>query len=191
MDDIIVIIISAMLVNNIILTKFLGLCPFFGVSKKTNSALAMSIAGISVMVLTGMLTWIIYRMVLVPLSLEYMKYVVFILFIASMVQIIEMIIKKFHNKMYEVLGIYLPLITTNCAIMGVALINLVSEYSFVEAVANSFGTGLGFMLALMIMSGIRERLELCDVPQSFRGVSIAFIIAFILTLSFAIFGGLV
>ncbi len=191
MDNIIVIIIGSMLVNNIVLTKFLGLCPFFGVSKNTKSAMEMSIAVVSVMVLTGALTWTIHRWILVPLSLVYMKYVVFILFIASMVQIIEMVIRKFQPKMHEVLGIYLPLITTNCAIMGVALINLVSEYNFAEAVANSFGAGLGFMLALMVMSGIRERLELSSVPTCFRGVPIAFIVAFILAVSFTIFGGLV
>ena len=191
MDNIIVIIISAMLVNNIVLTKFLGLCPFFGVSKNPKSALGMSIAVVSVMVLAGALTWTVHRWVLIPLSIEYMKYVVFILFIASMVQIIEIVIRRFNPKMHEVLGIYLPLITTNCAIMGVALINLVNEYSFFEAIANSFGAGLGFMMALMMMSGIRDRLELSSVPESFEGIPIAFIIAFVLALSFAVFGGLV
>ncbi|MBW2989770.1 electron transport complex subunit RsxA [Candidatus Woesearchaeota archaeon] len=185
------IIIGAIFVNNFILTRFLGLCPFFGVSKKTKPALGMGLAVIFVMTLTSIMTWIVYNLILVPLGLEYLKIIVFILVIAALVQFVELFLKKSNPVLYKALGIYLPLITTNCAILGVALINVQESYTFIAALVFGVSAGAGFLLALMLMSGIRERLELSDVPKAFSGLPIAFIVAALMSMAFIAFSGMI
>ena len=179
------------LINNFILSRFLGLCPFFGVSKKLKNAISMGLAVLLVMVVASLVTWLIYNYILIPYDVEFMHIVVFILVIASLVQIIEMAIKRTNIKLYNALGIYLPLITTNCAILGIVLINAYDAYDLAESLVASLGAGVGFILVLSIMSGIRERLELSDTPKSFKGMPIAFMVAMILSLSFLGFGGMV
>jgi electron transport complex protein RnfA len=190
MENLLLIALSAILVNNFVLFRFLGLCPFFGVSKKTSSALGMGGAVIFVMTCASALTWPIYTYLLVPLGLQFMKTVVFILVIAAFVQLIEMVIRKHAPELYEALGIYLPLITTNCAVLGVALLNVDERYQFLGSMVNGFAGGVGFTLALLLMSGIRERLELAEVPRSFRDLPIAFISAALLAFAFMAFSGL-
>lgn len=190
MDNLLAIAIGAIFVNNFILFKFLGLCPFFGVSKKTSSALGMGMAVIFVMTCASAITWPIYAYLLIPFEIEFMRTIIFILVIAAFVQLIEMIIRKYQPSLYKALGIYLPLITTNCAVLGVTLVNLEERYSLIESVVNSFSAGIGFTFALLLMSGIRERLELADVPKSFRNLPIAFITAALLGLAFMAFSGM-
>ena len=185
------IFISAAIVNNFVLSYFLGICPFLGVSRKISSALGMGAAVSFVMSLTAVSTWIIYHKILVPFQLQYLEYVVFILVIASLVQMVEMFVKKTSPALYRALGIYLPLITTNCAIMGLALFMVLKEYSFIESVVFASGAGGGFTLALLIMSGIREDLDMADVPKPLKGAGIALIIAGLLALSFMGFSGLI
>ena len=191
MNELFVVFFSMALINNFILVRFLGLCPFFGVSKKTSSAFKMGFAVLFVMTVSSMVTWVLYNFVLKPLSIQYMETMVFILVIASLVQIIELTIRRTSISLYNSFGIYLPLITTNCAILGLALINIQEDFSFAETVFGALGAGVGFIIVLLIMSGIRERLELADIPDSFRGLPIAFITAALLSLSFLAFGGLV
>ncbi|HDL85419.1 MAG TPA: RnfABCDGE type electron transport complex subunit A [Candidatus Acetothermia bacterium] len=191
MNNLFVVFFSMALVNNMILAKFLGLCPFFGVSKKTKSAVSMGIAVLLVMLISSAVTWPIYYYILVPYGVEVMKTVIFILVIASLVQIIEMAIKRTNVTLYNALGIYLPLITTNCAVLGITFINVNQVYSFWEAVFAAGGAGSGFLLVLLIMSGIRERLEFSDTPKAFKGTPIAFITAMLLGLSFLAFKGMV
>jgi len=191
MNELLTIFFSMALINNFILVRFLGLCPFFGVSKKTSSAFKMGLAVLLVMVVTSIVTWTLYMYILKPLSVEFMKTMVFILVIASLVQILELTIRRTSISLYNSFGIYLPLITTNCAILGLALINIQGDFTFFEMVFSAIGAGVGFTLVLLIMSGIRERLELADVPDSFRGLPIAFITAALLALSFLAFGGMV
>ena len=179
------------LVNNMILAKFLGLCPFFGVSKKTKSAASMGLAVLLVMLVASAVTWPIYYYILVPYGVEVMKTVIFILVIASLVQIIEMAIKRTNLTLYNALGIYLPLITTNCAVLGITFINVDRTYTFWESIFAAGGAGTGFLLVLLIMSGIRERLDLADTPLAFKGTPIAFITAMLLGLSFLAFKGMV
>lgn len=179
------------LINNFILAKFLGLCPFFGVSKKLKNAVSMGIAVLFVMLMASLATWVIYRKILAPYDLEYMKIIIYILVIATLVQIVEMTIKRTNITLYNALGIYLPLITTNCAVLGVAFWNTTESYNLVESMISALGAGLGFTLVLIIMSGIRERLELCDIPKPFRGIPIALLIAMMLGLAFLGFGGMV
>lgn len=189
--------ISMVFINNFILSKFLGLCPFLGVSKESKSALSMGFAVLFVMTCSAVITWLIYRFVLLPFNIEYLRTIVFILVIASFVQLIEMVIRKAYPPLYKSLGIYLPLITTNCAVLGVAILNINDFFSggsalaggFVYSVFQAFFAGLGFMLALVLMSGIRERLELVDVPQSLQGIPIAFIVASLMSLAFMGFSG--
>lgn len=191
MENLLGIAIGAILINNIVLTKFLGLCPFFGVSTRMRNAGAMGFAVTFVMISSSILTWLVYEYLLVPLHIEYMRIVVFILVIASFVQLTEMFIRKTSPGLHRALGIYLPLITTNCAILGVALINTTVEgYSLVAATVNGVATGIGFVLALLLMAGIRERLELADPPQAFRGLPLAFISAALLALAFQGFSGM-
>lgn len=185
------ILVSAIFVNNYVLSKFLGICPFLGVSKKVNSALGMSGAVIFVMVLASAATWPIQTYLLNPNGLEYMNTIVFILIIASLVQLVEIILKKHIPFLHKSLGVYLPLITTNCAILGVTLLNITENYSFVEAVVNGLGAGIGFMLALVIFAGVRQKMELCKVPKSFEGLPITLVAASIVSLSFMGFGGMV
>ena len=191
MSNYIAIFISMALINNFILAKFLGLCPFFGVSKKLKNAVSMGIAVLFVMLMASLATWVIYRKILAPYDLEYMKIIIYILVIATLVQIVEMTIKRTNITLYNALGIYLPLITTNCAVLGVAFWNTTESYNLVESMISALGAGLGFTLVLIIMSGIRERLELCDIPKPFRGIPIALLIAMMLGLAFLGFGGMV
>jgi len=191
------IIISMVFINNFVLSKFLGLCPFLGVSRQTKSALSMGLAVIFVMSLSAFLTWLVYRFILVPLNLVYLRTIVFILVIASFVQFVEMVILKKSPVLYQALGIYLPLITTNCAVLGVTVLNINKFFLSGKAIAGSFGlsllqsffAGVGFSLALLLMSGIRERLDLVDVPKALSGIPIAFIVASLMSLAFMGFNG--
>jgi electron transport complex protein RnfA len=184
------IFISAVLVQNFVLYYFLGICPFLGVSKKIDSAVSMGLAVTFVMTITAVVSWLINNLILIPYDLGYLQIVSFILVIASLVQLVEMFIRKISPPLYQALGIYLPLITTNCAIMGLALIAALNEYSFVETVIFGFGSGIGFTLAIVLMAGIREQLDLADVPEPLRGAGIALIVAGIMALAFNGFIGM-
>ncbi|MGB3861379.1 MAG: electron transport complex subunit RsxA [Candidatus Aminicenantaceae bacterium] len=188
--ELIAIFISAVLVQNFVLYYFLGICPFLGVSKKIDSALSMGLAVTFVMSITAIVSWLINNLILIPYDLGYLQIVSFILVIASLVQLVEMFIRKISPPLYQALGIYLPLITTNCAIMGLALIAALNEYSFVETVIFGFGSGLGFTLAIVLMAGIREQLDLSDVPEPLKGAGIALIVAGIMALAFNGFIGM-
>jgi electron transport complex protein RnfA len=179
------------LINNFVLSRFLGLCPFFGVSKQLGSAISMGVAVTFVMALSALATWIINTYILIPFDIEYMHIVIFILVIATLVQIIELFIKKTNAQLYFAFGIYLPLITTNCAVLGITLVNRQEGYTLPESMVASLGAGLGFTLALAMMAGIRERLELANAPKAMKGLPIAFVIAALLGLSFSGFGGMV
>ncbi len=185
------IVVSAILTENFVLTKFLGICPFLGVSKKLSTAFGMSMAVLFVMTLASIATALLYLHVLAPNGLEYLKTIVFILVIAALVQFTETVIMRLSPTLYKGLGIYLPLITTNCAVLGVAVLNVQKEYTLGLALIGGFASALGFGLALMIFSGIRERLELADVPPSLRGAAIALITAGILSMAFMGFAGIV
>lgn len=189
--DLLIIFISASVVNNFVLSYFLGICPFIGVSNKTSSALSMGMATTFVMVLTAMVSWILFFLVLIPYHLEFLQIPSFILVIASLVQFVEMVIKKVSQPLYRALGIFLPLITTNCAILGLALLLSMRNYSFIQSIVFGLGAGAGFTLALLIMAGIREELELTDVPQPFRGAPITLITAGLLALAFMGFAGMI
>ena len=191
MSELIAIFFSMALVNNMVLVKFLGLCPFFGVSKKSSSAISMGVAVMLVMLVASAVTWPLFHLLLVPYGFEFMRTVIFILVIASLVQIIEMAIKRTNVTLYNALGIFLPLITTNCAVLGITFINIDQHYGFVQSIAAALGAGVGFSLVLLIMSGIRERLDLADTPRVFKGAPIAFLIAGLLGLAFLAFGGMV
>jgi electron transport complex protein RnfA len=191
MSNLFTIFISMSLVNNFVLAKFLGLCPFFGVSKKLSNAVSMSMAVTFVMVAASAVTWLINNYILIPFGIEYMNIVMYILIIASMVQIIELFIKRTNFALYNAFGIYLALITTNCAVLGITLINANEAFSFIESLVAALGAGIGFTLVLAIMSGIRERLEIADSPKAMKGLPIAFITATLLGLAFTGFGGMV
>ncbi|MBN2135953.1 MAG: electron transport complex subunit RsxA [Acidobacteria bacterium] len=191
MTNLILIVIGAVLVNNFVLSRFLGICPFLGVSKKVETATGMGMAVIFVMTLASMITWVVQYTLLEPFNLDYLKTITFILVIAALVQLVEMTVQKIAPPLYEALGIYLPLITTNCAVLGAALINIQEKYSFLEATVFGFASAIGFTLAIVIFAGLRERIELCEVPESMKGVPIAFITAGILALAFLGFAGLV
>ena len=183
--------IAAILINNFVLSRFLGLCPFMGVSKKLSSAIGMGMAVIFVMTVASMFSWIIYNYILVPYNVTYLYTIVFILVIASLVQLVEMILQKFSPALYEALGIFLPLITTNCAILGVAVLNTITEdYNFIESIVNGITSGIGFTLALVLMAGIREKLELANIPKPLEGLPIAFIAAGLMAIAFLGFSGL-
>lgn len=190
-QDLIVILFSAILVDNFVLAKFLGICPFLGVSKKLDSAVGMSLAVIFVMLMATAATWPIYTYVLVYYKLEYMQTVVFILIIAALVQLVEMILKKFVPALHKGLGIYLPLITTNCAVLGVTVLNIGESYGFVQSMVNSLGAGLGFMLAMVLFCGVRTRIAGSKITKSFDGIPITLIAASIVSMSFMGFGGLI
>ena len=185
------IFVAAVFVNNFVLTRFLGICPFLGVSRKTDTALGMGFAVIFVMTLASTITFLIYDYILAPLGLEYLRTVVFILVIASLVQTVEIILKKTSPILYQALGIFLPLITTNCAILGLAILNIDDKNNLAESIVFGFGAALGFTLALVIMAGIRERLETADLPKPLQGVPIALIVAGLLSLAFLGFQNLV
>jgi len=178
------------LVNNIVLAKFLGLCPFFRVSKKLSNAVSMGMAVTLVMLIASIATSVIYNYLLVPFNVEFMQIVLYILVIASLVQIVELIIKRTNINLYNSLGIYLPLITTNCAVLGITLINSAGDYTILQSIASALGGGIGFTLVLIIMSGIREKLDVAETPPAMKGLPIAFITAALLALAFMGFNGL-
>lgn len=182
--------LGAILVENFIFSQFLGICPFMGVSKKPNTALGMGFAVTFVMTLASAATWAVNQYLLVPLRLEYMQTVAFILVIAALVQLVEMFLQKSVPALYQALGIYLPLITTNCAVLGVALLNIQKGYSFLESVVYGFTGGLGFLLAIVLFSFVRERVDHCDCPKAFRGFPIALIAAGLVALAFMGFSGM-
>lgn len=188
--EIVLIAISAILIENFVLVKFLGICPFLGVSKKMDVALGMGAAVTFVMTLASALTWCMYTFVLVPLGLTYLQTVAFILIIASLVQFVEMVLRKVSYGLYNALGIYLPLITTNCAILGVALLNIQNEYNLLYAVIYGFTAGLGFILALILFASLRERLRYSEIPKAFEGFPIALVTASLLAMAFMGFQGL-
>lgn len=178
------ILVSAAVVDNIVLSKFLGCCPFLGVSKKLDSALGMGSAVIFVILMATAVTWPIYTYILEPNGLDYLQTIVFILVIATLVQLVEFILKKYVKSLYQALGIYLPLITTNCAVLGATLLNIQNPYNFLEAMTNALGVGLGFLLAMFLFAGVRSRVEASDIPKSFQGISITLIAASIVSMSF-------
>jgi electron transport complex protein RnfA len=185
------ILLAAILTNNFVLSKFLGICPFLGVSKKLDTAVGMSAAVIFVMVLATAVTWPIQTFLLTPNGLDYLQTIVFILIIAALVQFVEIFLKKYMVSLYSALGIYLPLITTNCAVLGVTVLNIDEGYGFIESLVNSVGAGLGFMLAMAIFAGVRGRMETSDVPKFLQGLPIVLVAASIVACSFLGFQGLV
>lgn len=189
--ELLAIFISAVLINNFVLRYFLGICPFLGVSKKIDSAVSMGLAVTFVMTITAVVSWAINHWILIPYDLDYLKIVSFILVIASLVQLVEMFIRKVSPPLYQALGIYLPLITTNCAIMGLALLAALKEYNFLESVVFGFGSGIGFTLAIILIAGIREQLDLADVPEPLKGAGISLIVAGIMALAFLGFAGMI
>ena len=191
MNNLITIFISMAIINNFIVARFLGLCPFFGVSKKLRNAISMGGAVTFVMLIASVATWLITNYILIPLDVLYMRIVVYILVIATLVQIVELIIKRTNLTLYNAFGIYLPLITTNCAILGITLINFRESYSFIESIVAALGGGIGFAFILTVMSGIREKLELADCPRVMKGLPIAIFVAMLLGLTFFGFGGIV
>lgn len=190
MSELIIIALGSALVNNVVLSQFLGLCPFLGVSKKTNTAAGMGTAVIFVITLASFVAAIIYNYVLDPLGLDYLKTIVFILVIAALVQFVEMFLKKFMPSLYEALGVYLPLITTNCAVLGVALNNVQDSYGILESVVNGFATAAGFTIAIVILAGIREKIEYNDIPGPFKGMPIVLVTAGLMAIAFCGFSGL-
>lgn len=191
MIHLITILLTAIFLENFVLNQILGICPFIGVSNKMDSAVGMGLAVTFVMLIAGVSTWCVNQYILIPLKLEYLQTIAFILIIASVVQFIEMIIKKTAPNLYQALGVFLPLITTNCAVLGVSLLNIKKGYGLMETTFNSLGGGLGFFLALVIMASIRERLDLADVPEAMKGAPIALITAGILATAFMGFSGLI
>ena len=185
------IFLAAILTNNYILSKFLGICPFLGVSKKLDTAVSMSAAVIVVMVVATAVTWPIQTLLLDRLGLGYLQTIVFILIIAALVQFIETFMKKNMPPLYQALGVYLPLITTNCAVLGVTTLNISSGYNYIESLINSFGSGVGFLVAMVLFAGVRGRLETADIPKSLQGLPITLVSASIVACSFLGFGGLV
>ncbi len=191
MNKLLLIIIAAVLVNNYVLMRFLGICPFLGVSRKVKTAMGMSGAVLFVMTMASVATWLIYHYVLVRFNLVYLQTVMFILVIASLVQLVELALQKLSPGLYKALGIYLPLITTNCAVLGVAVLNIQKEHTLIETTIYGFGAAIGFGLAMLLFSGLRERIDLCDTPVPFRGTAIGLITAGLLSLAFMGFTGLV
>ncbi len=191
LQRLIFILMSVVLVDNFVLTKFLGVCPFLGVSKKVSPAVGMSIAVTFVMVLASAVTWPLYHIVLDGLDMLYLETVLFIVVIATLVQLVEITLKKYIPALHKTLGVYLPLITTNCAVLGVALLNIDESYGFVESVVNGLGAGVGFLIAMVMFSGVRERIEGNDIPESFKGMPIALVSAALVSMSFLGFAGLV
>lgn len=183
------ILFTAALVNNFVLSQFMGICPFLGVSKKVETAAGMGGAVVFVITIASLCTSILYNYLLVPAQLEYLNTIVFILVIAALVQFVEMVLKKMMPALYKSLGVYLPLITTNCAVLGVALLSVQNEYGVLESVVNGFGASLGFLLAIVLMAGIREKLENSNIPEAFKGTPIVLITAGLMAIAFCGFGG--
>lgn len=191
LKELLIILISSSLVSNVVLSQFLGLCPFLGVSRKTSTASGMGVAVIFVITLASAVAGTIYKYVLVPLDITYLQTIVFILVIAALVQFVEMFLKKFMPSLYDALGVYLPLITTNCAVLGVALTNVQKEYSILQGVINGIGTSVGFLIAIVIMAGIREKIEYNDISESFQGTPIVLVTATLMAIAFCGFSGLI
>lgn len=188
--DLLIILISSSLVSNVVLSQFLGLCPFLGVSRKTNTAAGMGGAVIFVITLASAVSGVIYKFVLQKLHLEYLQTIVFILVIAALVQFVEMFLRKAIPSLYEALGVYLPLITTNCAVLGVALTNVQKEYGILTGIVNGFGTAVGFTIAIVILAGLREKMEYNDIPESFKGMPSVLLTAGLMAIAFCGFSGL-
>ena len=191
MKELMLIIISSAIVNNVVLSQFLGLCPFLGVSKKINTAAGMGGAIIFVITLSSFVTGLVYQFILVPTDMEYLQTIVFILIIAALVQFVEMFLKKVIPSLYQALGVYLPLITTNCAVLGVALINVQNDYNILEGTVNGFATAAGFTLSIIVMAGIREKIEYNDIPEAFRGFPTVLLTAGLMAIAFCGFSGLI
>lgn len=191
MTSLLLVAIGAALVNNVVLSQFLGLCPFLGVSKKVETAAGMGAAVVFVITIASAVTYGLYAAILVPLGLEYLQTIAFILVIAALVQFVEMFLKKSMPSLYESLGVFLPLITTNCAVLGVALNNIQYDYNFVTSIVNGFGTALGFLIAIVILAGIREKLEFNDIPESFKGMPITLVTAGLMAIAFFGFSGII
>jgi Na+-translocating ferredoxin:NAD+ oxidoreductase subunit A len=190
MTDYLLLLLSTALVNNVVLVKFLGLCPFMGVSKKMDSALGMGMATTFVLTLTTAATWLLEHWLLEPLGIQYLRLLAFILMIAAVVQFTEMVIRKVSPSLYQVLGIYLPLITTNCAVLGLALLNVQEKHAFAPSLMYGFGSAVGFTLVLLLFAGLRERMALAQAPAAFSGAPIGFVVAGLLSLAFMGFAGL-
>lgn len=188
--DLLIILISSSLVSNVVLSQFLGLCPFLGVSKKTNTAAGMGVAVIFVITLASTVAGVMYKYILVPLHIEYLQTICFILVIAALVQFVEMFLRKVIPSLYESLGVYLPLITTNCAVLGVALTNVQKEYGIITGIVNGFATAVGFTIAIIILAGIREKLEYNDIPEPFKGMPTVLLTAGLMAIAFCGFSGL-
>ena len=191
MTSMILILIGAALVNNVVLSQFLGICPFLGVSKKVETAAGMGGAVVFVITIASTIASLIYKFILVPLDVTYLQTIVFILVIAALVQFVEMFLKKKMPALYSSLGVYLPLITTNCAVLGVALTNVQKEYTIGESIINGLGTAIGFFIAIVVMAGIRERIEHNDIPNAFKGTPIVLITACLMAIAFCGFAGLI
>lgn len=183
------ILLAAILTNNMVLSKFLGICPFLGVSQKPKTAFSMSVAVTLVMVIATAVTWPIYNYILAP-DYTYLQTIVFILVIAAIVQLIEIVLKKYIKPIYNALGIYLPLITTNCAVLGITMLNITNELNFIQSLFNALGAGLGFMLAMLLFSGVRQRMETADIPEFMKGLPITLVAAALVSLSFLGFAGI-
>lgn len=191
MKELLIIAIGAAVVNNVVLSQFLGLCPFFGVSKKIETAAGMGGAVIFVITLSSFVTSLIYQFILVPLDMSYMQTIVFILVIAALVQFVEMFLKKAMPLLYESLGVYLPLITTNCAVLGIAITNVQKSYNVLQGVVNGFATAVGFTIAIVLMAGLREKMEYNDVPKYFQGFPIVLLTAGLMAIAFFGFSGII
>ena len=191
LKSLILILMGGVLINNYVLQQFLGICPFLGVSKKVNQASGMGIAVTFVMLCATAATWPIYTYILVPFKLEYLQTIVFILVIATLVQFVEIILKRFIPSLFKALGVYLPLITTNCAVLGVALNNITDGYNFIESMVSSLGVGIGFLLAMVLFAGVRSKIENCPAPKAFKGLPATLIAASIVAMSFYGFSGVI
>lgn len=191
MKELLIIAIGSALVNNVVLSQFLGLCPFLGVSKKIDTAAGMGGAVVFVLTLSSLCTSLIYNFILVKAGMEYLKTIVFILVIAALVQLVEMFLKKAIPSLYRALGVYLPLITTNCAVLGVAIINVQEDYSVLQGTVNGFATAIGFTIAIVLMAGLREKMEYNDVPKSFQGMPIVLLTAMLMSIAFCGFSGII
>ena len=191
MKELLISAIGSALVNNVVLSQFLGICPFLGVSKKVDTAAGMGGAVVFVITIASLVTSLIYKFILMPLGFEYLQTIVFILIIAALVQFVEMFLKKAMPPLYNALGVYLPLITTNCAVLGVALTNVQKEYSILQGVINGIGTSVGFLIAIVIMAGIREKIEYNDISESFQGTPIVLVTATLMAIAFCGFSGLI
>lgn len=191
LKSLVIILMTSVLVNNYVLNKFLGICPFLGVSKKLHQAVGMGVAVIFVMLLATLVTWPIYKFLLLPNDLVFMQTIVFILVIAALVQLVEIILKRYIPGLHQSLGVYLPLITTNCAVLGVTINNITDNYNFIESMVSSLGCGLGFLLAMVLFAGVRSRLETAKPPKSFEGLPLTLIAAAIVSCAFFGFAGIV